>query len=205
MVALARAARCTCHEILEIASPKRRRRQCEKKRTRSRDGSWKLVVKVHGAATVCPRRGDGGRGRLRTGSWLQTMVVGGIAMLVPVRVDGQGAGRPATCSGATTLCARCADDPVRPTTSRRCREVGATDPHRVRAAARAVGQRGTGADARVAAAPSVARRRSTPAGPPKLVQAVVKRLRRKLGDDAANPAYILNERGGGYFMPPVSP
>ena len=36
---------------------------------------------------------------------------------------------------------------------------------------------------------------------PKLVRAVVKRLRRKLGDDAANPAYIRNERGVGYFMP----
>ena len=36
---------------------------------------------------------------------------------------------------------------------------------------------------------------------PKLVRAVVKRLRRKLGDDAANPAYILNERGVGYCMP----
>ena len=36
---------------------------------------------------------------------------------------------------------------------------------------------------------------------PKLVRAVVKRLRRKLGDDAANPTYICNERGVGYFMP----
>ena len=36
---------------------------------------------------------------------------------------------------------------------------------------------------------------------PKLVRAVVKRLRRKLGDDAANPAYIRNERGVGYSMP----
>jgi len=36
---------------------------------------------------------------------------------------------------------------------------------------------------------------------PKLVRAVVKRLRRKLGDDAANRAYILNERGVGYFLP----
>ena len=36
---------------------------------------------------------------------------------------------------------------------------------------------------------------------PKLVRAVVKRLRRKLGDDAANPAYIRNERGVGYYMP----
>ena len=38
-------------------------------------------------------------------------------------------------------------------------------------------------------------------GDPKLVRAVVKRLRRKLGDDAADPAYILNERGVGYRMP----
>ena len=36
---------------------------------------------------------------------------------------------------------------------------------------------------------------------PRLVRAVVKRLRRKLGDPAANPAYILNERGVGYGMP----
>ena len=35
-------------------------------------------------------------------------------------------------------------------------------------------------------------------GDPKLVRAIVKRLRRKLGDDAANPAYIFNERGVGY-------
>ena len=40
---------------------------------------------------------------------------------------------------------------------------------------------------------------------PKLVRAVVKRLRRKLGDDAANPAYIRNERGVGYLMPADSP
>ena len=36
---------------------------------------------------------------------------------------------------------------------------------------------------------------------PKLVRAVVKRLRHKLGDDAANPTYIRNERGVGYYMP----
>ena len=36
---------------------------------------------------------------------------------------------------------------------------------------------------------------------PKRVHAVVKRLRRKLGDDAARPAYILNERRVGYRMP----
>ena len=39
------------------------------------------------------------------------------------------------------------------------------------------------------------------AGDPKLVRAVVKRLRRKLGDDAAHPAYVRNERGVGYRMP----
>ncbi len=39
------------------------------------------------------------------------------------------------------------------------------------------------------------------AGDPKLVRAVVKRLRRKLGDDAANPAYVRNARGVGYSMP----
>jgi len=36
---------------------------------------------------------------------------------------------------------------------------------------------------------------------PKLVRAVVKRLRRKLGDSAADPDYIHNERGVGYIMP----
>ena len=34
-----------------------------------------------------------------------------------------------------------------------------------------------------------------------LVRAVVKRLRGKLGDNAARPGYILNERGVGYRMP----
>ena len=36
---------------------------------------------------------------------------------------------------------------------------------------------------------------------PKLVHAVVKRLRRKLGEDAASAAYILTERHVGYRMP----
>jgi len=41
---------------------------------------------------------------------------------------------------------------------------------------------------------------------PKLVHALVKRLRRKLGDNPAKPAYILNKRGVGYLMPePVDP
>ena len=35
----------------------------------------------------------------------------------------------------------------------------------------------------------------------KLVQAVMKRLRRKLREDAGRPVYILNERGVGYRMP----
>ena len=38
------------------------------------------------------------------------------------------------------------------------------------------------------------------AGDVKLVRAFVKRLRRKLGDDAAQPAYILTERAVGYRM-----
>ena len=38
-------------------------------------------------------------------------------------------------------------------------------------------------------------------GDPKLVRALVKRLRGKLGDDAASPTYICNERGVGYRMP----
>ena len=33
------------------------------------------------------------------------------------------------------------------------------------------------------------------------VRAIVKRLRRKLGDDANNPTYILNEPRVGYRMP----
>jgi DNA-binding response OmpR family regulator/signal transduction histidine kinase len=36
---------------------------------------------------------------------------------------------------------------------------------------------------------------------PKLVRAIVKRLRAKLGDDATSPTYIRNERGVGYRMP----
>ena len=44
-------------------------------------------------------------------------------------------------------------------------------------------------------------RASSSSADPKLVRAVVKRLRQKLGDDAANPAYIVNERGVGYGMP----
>ena len=44
-------------------------------------------------------------------------------------------------------------------------------------------------------------RRDRVSGDGKLVHAVVKRLRRKLGDDAANPAYVRNERGVGYRMP----
>ena len=35
---------------------------------------------------------------------------------------------------------------------------------------------------------------------PRLVRTYVKRLRRKLGDDAANSAYIFTVRGVGYRM-----
>ena len=38
-------------------------------------------------------------------------------------------------------------------------------------------------------------------GDAKLVRAFVKKLRRKLGDDAGRPAYILTEHGVGYRMP----
>ncbi len=38
-------------------------------------------------------------------------------------------------------------------------------------------------------------------GDPKIVRAYVKRLRSKLGDDAANPAWVFNVRGVGYRMP----
>ena len=44
-------------------------------------------------------------------------------------------------------------------------------------------------------------RRDRGSAAPKLVHAMVKGLRRKLGDDAAKPAYMLNERGVGYRMP----
>ena len=37
-------------------------------------------------------------------------------------------------------------------------------------------------------------------GDPKLVRTVVKNLRRKLGEDAANPVYVVTERGVGYRM-----
>ena len=37
-------------------------------------------------------------------------------------------------------------------------------------------------------------------GDAKLVRTFVKKLRRKLGDDATQPAYILNARGVGYCM-----
>lgn len=44
-------------------------------------------------------------------------------------------------------------------------------------------------------------RRDRSTDDPKLVRAMVKSLRRKLGDDAANPAYVRNVRGVGYRMP----
>jgi two-component system KDP operon response regulator KdpE len=37
-------------------------------------------------------------------------------------------------------------------------------------------------------------------GDPRPIRSVVKNLRRKLGDDAATPAYIFNDRGVGYRM-----
>ncbi len=36
---------------------------------------------------------------------------------------------------------------------------------------------------------------------PNRVRLLVRTLRGKSGDDAANPAYLLNERGVGYRMP----
>ena len=45
------------------------------------------------------------------------------------------------------------------------------------------------------------RGRARDAEDPKVVRAMVKSLRRKLGDDAAKPVYVLNERGVGYRMP----
>ena len=43
--------------------------------------------------------------------------------------------------------------------------------------------------------------RNRGSGDPRQVHAIVKRLRRKLGDDAARPLYVRNERGVGYRMP----
>ena len=45
------------------------------------------------------------------------------------------------------------------------------------------------------------RRHDKETSSPKLVHAVVRRLRRKLGDDPVRPAWILNQRGVGYRMP----
>ena len=44
-------------------------------------------------------------------------------------------------------------------------------------------------------------RRDRGSDDPRLVRAIVKGLRGKLGDDAANPTYVRNERGVGYRMP----
>ena len=38
-------------------------------------------------------------------------------------------------------------------------------------------------------------------GTPRSVRAFVKKLRRKLGDDASRPTYIFSERRVGYRMP----
>ena len=38
-------------------------------------------------------------------------------------------------------------------------------------------------------------------GDPERVRTFIKQLRRKLGDDPARPAWILNERGVGYRVP----
>ena len=40
-----------------------------------------------------------------------------------------------------------------------------------------------------------------PGGDARLVRAVVKRVRRKLGDDATRPTYIFTEQRVGYRMP----
>ena len=64
---------------------------------------------------------------------------------------------------------------------------------------RAVGQRGAG----VHVPRPVPQGLGAASGPPrpKLVHALVKRLRRKLGEDGTRAAYIRNERGVGYRMP----
>ena len=42
------------------------------------------------------------------------------------------------------------------------------------------------------------------AGDAKLLRTFVKKIRRKLGDDAAKPAYLFTECGVGYRMPEPS-
>ena len=79
------------------------------------------------------------------------------------------------------------------------RPSGTSDPHRVRAALPALAQRGTGCATYDLLLRGVWRRNV--AEDSELVRTFVKRLRRKLGDDAARPAYIFTERGVGYRMP----
>ncbi len=72
------------------------------------------------------------------------------------------------------------------------------DRHRVRAALRAFGQRRLRVDLRPAALRRVwGLRRS---GDSRRVRTAAKQLRRKLGDDANNPTYILNEPSVRYRM-----
>ena len=69
---------------------------------------------------------------------------------------------------------------------------GGVDGHRVLGDPRPGGPRTPGADPRAAAPAGV--------GEGWLVRNVVKRLRRKLGDDAADPRYIVTEPRKGYRM-----
>ena len=72
---------------------------------------------------------------------------------------------------------------------------GDADADRVRAAARAGAGRGPDLLRQVWAG------RGHGKVKPKIVRAYVKRLRHRLGDAAARPAWIVNERGVGYRMP----
>ena len=104
---------------------------------------------------------------------------------VAVSVSDEGRTNSASCSAST------------PPPGQRGRAPGDADSDRVQAAARAGAGRGPGPDPR-----SLLRQvwggRSY--SNPKIVRAYVKRLRNKLGDAAARPAWIYNEHGVGYRM-----
>ena len=113
--------------------------------------------------------------------------------------DGESPGGPAQAGGAGTLPARRLSDP--PTSQRLVRVAGrpvrltATEFELLRVLSVNAG--------RVLTYEALLRQvwggRDT--GDSNLVRAFVKKLRRKLGDDTAKPAYVFTERGAGYRMP----
>ena len=111
--------------------------------------------------------------------------------------DGADPGRPAQAGRARALPAGRPGDPLRGTPGERGRPSGRADRDRVRAAPRALRNAG-----RVSTYEALLRQvwGGRHSGDTELVRTFVKKLRRKLGDDAASPAYIVNERGVGYRM-----